>query len=104
MLEVLMKLGDERSVAAEKIARHVNKWPGMGAQALTGKTVIGWREQQRRSTGVQRKRFETRPPLRRNLAAACISARCENSTRCRRSRTRWTSLPAPSAAGSQAVN
>ena len=59
MLEVLMKLGDERSVAAKKIARHVNKWPGMGAQALTGKTVIGWREQQRRSTGAQRKRFET---------------------------------------------
>jgi hypothetical protein len=50
MLEALIKLGNERPIAAEKIARHVNKWPGMGVQTVTGKTVIGWREQQRRSS------------------------------------------------------
>jgi hypothetical protein len=59
MLEALMKLGDQRTVAAERVARHVIKWPGMGAQSVTDRTVIGWREQQRRSSGEQRKRFET---------------------------------------------
>ena len=58
MLEALMKLADERNLAAEHIARHVNKWPGMGAQTITGKTVIAWRRQQRRSRGEHRKRFD----------------------------------------------
>lgn len=42
----------------KKIARHVSEWPGMDAQTVTGRTVIAWREQQRRSSGEQRKRFE----------------------------------------------
>src|SRR5439155_13945656 len=58
MLEARMKLADERNLAAEHIARHVNKWPGMEAQTITGKTVIAWRRQQRRSRGEQRKRFD----------------------------------------------
>jgi hypothetical protein len=58
MLEALMKLGDERNVAAEQIARYVNKWPGMAVQTVTGKTVIGWREQQHRLDGEPRKRFD----------------------------------------------
>jgi len=58
MLEALMKLEDERNLAAEQIARCVNKWPGMAAQSVTGKTVIGWREQQHRLHGEQRKRFD----------------------------------------------
>lgn len=47
-LEVLVKLGDELNVAANNIARKVNHWPGMGAQKVTGITVIGWRKTQRR--------------------------------------------------------
>jgi hypothetical protein len=58
MFEVLTRLGDERNVAAEKIARNVNKWRGMEAQSIIGKTVIAWRDQRRRSSGEQRKRFE----------------------------------------------
>ena len=38
----------KRTNAADRIARYVNKWPGMGAQEVTGRTVIGWRNQQRR--------------------------------------------------------
>jgi hypothetical protein len=59
LLETLMKLGDERDGAAQRIARHANKWPGMGRQTITGQTVIAWRKQQRRSSGAQRKRFDT---------------------------------------------
>lgn len=74
MLEALMKLGDQRTVAAERVARHVIKWPGMGGQTVTDRTVIAWREQQRRSRGEQRKRFEatveatlTEPQPRRTI-------------------------------------
>jgi hypothetical protein len=35
-LEVLVKLGDERDVAADRIAIKVNKWPGMAAQEVRG--------------------------------------------------------------------
>ena len=35
--------------AADAIARHVNRWPGMIAPQLTGATVVAWRAQQRRS-------------------------------------------------------
>jgi hypothetical protein len=69
-LEVLLKLrlrgsnlwGDDKSGkndAADKIARHVNKWPGMGAQEVTGLTVIAWRNQQRKLSGDDRKPFDT---------------------------------------------
>ena len=42
-LEVMVQLTDNRSNAADKIARYVNEWPGMGAQEVTGRTVIAWR-------------------------------------------------------------
>jgi hypothetical protein len=48
----------KRTSAANKVARHVNKWPGMGAQQVTGRTVIGWRNQQRRLSKDARKPFE----------------------------------------------
>jgi hypothetical protein len=48
-LEVLVKLGDLVSVAADRVARHVNRWPGMAAQEVTGGTIIAWRKQTRRS-------------------------------------------------------
>jgi hypothetical protein len=49
-LEVLAELGDPVKAAADTVARHVNRWPGMTAQELTGATVVAWRAQQRRST------------------------------------------------------
>jgi hypothetical protein len=68
-LEVLVQLSSHTSSpltedmqkktdAANKVARHVNKWPGMGAQQVTGRTVIGWRNEQRRLTKDARKPFE----------------------------------------------
>jgi hypothetical protein len=69
-LEVLLKLrlsgsniwGDDKSKrpgAADKVARHVNKWTGMGAQEVTGRTVIAWRNQQRKLDDGDRKPFDT---------------------------------------------
>jgi hypothetical protein len=69
-LEVMVKLtprgsniwGDDtskRSGAADVIARHVNEWPGMGAQEVTGRTVIAWRNQQRKSSKGTRSPFDT---------------------------------------------
>jgi hypothetical protein len=69
-LEVMLKptprgsniWGDDaskRSGAADMIARHVNKWPGMEAQVVTRRTVIAWRNQQRRLSESDRKPFDT---------------------------------------------
>jgi hypothetical protein len=69
-LEVLVKLtrrGDnvwgehtrKREDAADKIARYVNKWPGMTAQEVTGLTVIAWRRHQRSLRNGDRKPFDT---------------------------------------------
>jgi hypothetical protein len=58
-LEVRVTLGDERSAAAEEIAIHVNRWPGMSAQTATGQTVIAWRNQQHSLSGKRRKPFDT---------------------------------------------
>jgi IS5 family transposase len=57
-LEVLLRLSPrganiwdddktKRDSAANRVARHVNKWPGMRAQQVTGLTVIAWRNQER---------------------------------------------------------
>jgi hypothetical protein len=48
----------KRNSAASMVARHVNKWPGMGAQQVTGRTVIAWRDQQRRLSENERKPFD----------------------------------------------
>jgi hypothetical protein len=69
-LEVSLKLrprgsniwGDDKSGrngVADKIARHVRNWPGMGAQKLTGLTVIAWRNQQRKLSEDARRPFDT---------------------------------------------
>jgi hypothetical protein len=47
-LEVLVDLGEELGPAADRVARHVNRWPGMEAQDVKGNTVIAWRKQQHR--------------------------------------------------------
>ncbi len=61
-LEVLIKLEprgqSNRKAAAARVARHVNRWPGMGAQDVTAQTVIAWRNQQRNSSQSARKPFE----------------------------------------------
>jgi hypothetical protein len=57
-LEVLVRLGEERSIAADKIARHVHEWPGMRAQMIKGLTVIAWRRVYRKSTEERRKLFD----------------------------------------------
>jgi len=33
-LEVLINVGDSVDIAADRVARHVNHWPGMGAQEV----------------------------------------------------------------------
>lgn len=48
----------KRSAAAARIARHVNQWPGMGAQHVTGPTVVAWRNEQRSLDKAARKPFE----------------------------------------------
>ncbi len=47
-LEVLVKLGHELDPSASKVARHLNRWPGMDAVDVHGTTVIAWRKQYRR--------------------------------------------------------
>jgi hypothetical protein len=51
ILDVLVKLGDSvngtadgEASAADMVARHVNDWPGMGAQEIKGITVVNWRK------------------------------------------------------------
>lgn len=76
-LEVLVKLEPrstdtrKRDVAATKIARHVNRWPGMEAQEVTGQTIIAWRNQQRSLSKTARKQFDTL--VRKMLAEASPS-------------------------------
>jgi hypothetical protein len=61
-LEVILKLEprgpDNRNAAAAKVARHVNRWPGMTAQDVMAQTVIAWRNQLRGSSKNARKPFE----------------------------------------------
>jgi hypothetical protein len=70
VLEVLMRLtprksdiwaedSRKRDSAANKIALHINKWPSMKAQRVTGRTVIAWRNQQRSLSKGDRKLFDT---------------------------------------------
>ena len=60
VLEVLIQLkADTRANWADRIARHVNKWPGMGNQKITGRTVIAWRNLQGKLSDEARKPFKT---------------------------------------------
>jgi hypothetical protein len=45
--------------AANLIARHVNQWPGMRAQEVTGSTIIAWRNQQRKFSKGAKTQFNT---------------------------------------------
>jgi hypothetical protein len=49
----------KREAAAARIARHVNRWPGMGAQQVNGGTIIAWRNHQRGLIKSDRKPFDT---------------------------------------------
>jgi hypothetical protein len=68
-LEVAMKLrprgsniwGDDKSGkdgVADRIARYVLNWPGMRVQQVTGRTVIAWRNKQRKLSDGDRKPFD----------------------------------------------
>lgn len=66
-LEVMLKLGsgrktsdeaNNRNTAAAKIARGVNRWPGMEAQEVSGQTIIAWRNQQRSLSKSARQPFD----------------------------------------------
>jgi hypothetical protein len=48
----------KKTSAANMIARHVNSWPGMGAQDVTGRTVIAWRNHQRQLGENDRRPFD----------------------------------------------
>jgi hypothetical protein len=48
----------KRANAADRIARYVNKWPGMGAQEVTSRTLIAWRDHQRKLSRTARKQFD----------------------------------------------
>ena len=69
-LEVMIKLtlrsskvwNDDKinkNLAADKIALHLRKWPGMGTQKITKHTVINWRNKQRRLSKSARTQFST---------------------------------------------
>jgi hypothetical protein len=49
ILDVLARLDDPVTTAADRVARQVNGWPGMQAQEVTGATVVAWRKQLSRS-------------------------------------------------------
>ncbi len=57
-LEVLIELGEPRQRAAELVARHVNKWSGLGRQKITSTTVINWRNRERALEALERWPFE----------------------------------------------
>jgi hypothetical protein len=66
-LEVMLKLGsgrktsdeaNNRNTAAAKIARGVNRWPGMEAQDVSGQTIIAWRNRQRSLSKSARQPFD----------------------------------------------
>ena len=46
-LEVLVEMDEPLETAAVYVARHVNKWPGIGPQEVTGNTIQNWRERER---------------------------------------------------------
>jgi hypothetical protein len=48
----------KRTNSADRIARYVNKWPGMGAQEVTGRTLIAWRNQHRKLSKAARRQFD----------------------------------------------
>jgi len=69
-LEVMLKLtsrgaaisdeaASKRHTAAARIARGVNRWPGMAAQEVTAQTIIAWRNQQRGLSKSARKPLDT---------------------------------------------
>ncbi|MGB7100562.1 MAG: hypothetical protein WBD95_17595 [Xanthobacteraceae bacterium] len=68
ILDVLMQLKskdagvwseEKKSATADRVARHVNDWPNMENQQVTGRTVIGWRNNQKGSSEAARRPFDT---------------------------------------------
>ena len=57
-LEVLVETNEPLEIAAQYVARHVNKWSGIGPQEITGNTIQNWRERERRDFGPERAKFD----------------------------------------------
>jgi hypothetical protein len=58
-LEVLVEMKEPLGVTADLVARHVNRWPGVGPQEVTGTTIQNWRERERREFGPERALFDS---------------------------------------------
>jgi hypothetical protein len=56
-MEVLMEGGFGLKQAASQVARAVQKWPGFGAQEITGTTVRHWRDRIRSPTDCRNQQF-----------------------------------------------
>jgi hypothetical protein len=57
-LEVLVVRKENLEIAATKVARHVAKWPGIGEQKVTAKTIQNWRDRERAKSGTERAAFD----------------------------------------------
>jgi hypothetical protein len=57
-LEVLVEMNEPLEIAANYVARNVNRWPGIGPQEVTGNTIQNWRERERREFGPERAKFD----------------------------------------------
>jgi hypothetical protein len=58
LLEVLVKVGDPLPQAAQRVARKVGQWPGIGSQSITEKTIRNWRDHHRALPKAGRRQFE----------------------------------------------
>jgi len=50
---------EKKAATADRVARHVNDWPNMENQQVTGRTVIGWRNNQKGLSEAARRPFDT---------------------------------------------
>jgi hypothetical protein len=57
-LEILVKKAVPLEVAAKQVARGVAKWPNIGEQQITAKTIRNWREMERSRSGPLRNHFD----------------------------------------------
>jgi hypothetical protein len=57
-LEVLVEKGEPLEIAAGYVARHVDAWPGVESQNVTGNTIQNWREREHGRLGPERAVFD----------------------------------------------
>jgi hypothetical protein len=64
-LDALVAEGDALKAAASGVARHVNRWRGIGDHSVTSKTIMNWRENYRSLPEQDRKPFDN---IRKHLS------------------------------------